>query len=72
MTEEINNQNNTEQKEKEIEVEVLEFSLDEEEIDELIDKLKELKINKSKIHFSIDEENDLLIHHEEDEELNKI
>jgi len=60
------------EQEEEIEVEVLEFSLDEEEIDELIEKLKELKISKSKINFNIDDGNDLLIHHEEDEELNKI
>ena len=50
------------------EVEVFEFSLDEDEINELIVKLVELKQTKGKIDFEIDNENDLTIHYEDDEE----
>ena len=51
-----------------IDVEVWEFSLDGEEIDELIEKLKELKETKQDVEFDVDEENELLIHYEEAEE----
>ena len=50
------------------EVEIWEFGLDEEEIDELINKLKNLKETKTNFSFDIDENNELLIHHEEEEE----
>lgn len=50
------------------EVEVWEFSLDSEEIDELIGKLNELKQTKSQVSFDIDDENELLIHYEDEEE----
>lgn len=62
-------EDNTEEQEeeKEVDVEVIEFSLSDEEIDELIDKLKEIKENKGHFHFEIDDENELFIHHEEDE-----
>jgi len=56
--------------EDEVDVEVLEFALGNEEIDELVSKLNELKQTKKSVEFEIDEENELLIHHEEDEELN--
>ena len=56
---------------EEIEVEVLEFAIGDEEIDELITKLNELKKTKTSFEFEIDEDTDLLIHHEEDEELNE-
>ncbi|MDO8528292.1 MAG: hypothetical protein Q7S06_00145 [Nanoarchaeota archaeon] len=56
---------------EEIEVEVLEFAVGDEEIDELITKLNELKKTKTSFEFEIDEDTDLLIHHEEDEELNE-
>ena len=49
------------------EVEIWEFSLDNPEIDELIEKLTELKESKTNFNFDIDEENELLIHHSEDE-----
>ncbi|MFH1608182.1 MAG: hypothetical protein ABIA78_03540 [archaeon] len=49
-------------------VEVWEFSLDSEEIDELIVKLNELKQTKEEFSFDIDEENELLIHYEDSEE----
>ncbi len=48
-------------------VEVWEFSLDAEEIDELIAKLNELKQTKTKFNFDIDEDNELMIHYENDE-----
>jgi len=57
-----------ENEEIEQECNVLEFSLDEEEIDELISNLQELKQTKKSFGFDIDEENSMLIHHEENEE----
>ena len=48
-------------------IEVIEFSLDDEEINDLIAGLTELKETKSHFSFAIDEDNELLIHHEEDE-----
>jgi hypothetical protein len=55
---------------EEVDVEILEFAIGDEEIDELIAKLNELKQTKGSFEFEIDEENQLLIHHEDDEELN--
>ena len=43
------------------EVEILEFGLSEEEIDELIEKLNHLKQLKTEISFEVDEENEFLI-----------
>ena len=43
-------------------VEVMEFSLTNDEIDELLSKLNELKSGKEHIHFEINNENELLIH----------
>lgn len=54
--------------EEEKEVEVFEFSLNEEEINELIVKLVELKLTKGKIDFEIDDDNDLLIRYDDEEE----
>tara|TARA_Y100000034_G_C6882519_1_gene404617 strand:- start:89 stop:277 length:189 start_codon:yes stop_codon:yes gene_type:complete len=62
MEEEIN------QEEEMEEVEVWEFSLDNEEIDELISSLQKLKENKGNFSFDIDEENELLVHHDEEEQ----
>ena len=50
------------------EVEVFEFSLNEDEINELIVKLVELKQMKTEIDFEVDDDNDLLIHYEDDED----
>ncbi len=47
-------------------VDIWEFSLDDEEIDELIEGLRELKETKAHFHFDLDEENELLIHHEDE------
>lgn len=55
---------------EEVDVEILEFALGDEEINELISKLNELKQTKKSFEFEIDDENELLIHHEDDEELN--
>ncbi len=54
------------------EVDVFEFSLDEEEIDELIFKLEELKETKQSLSFYIDEENELVINHAENDTLDGI
>jgi len=50
------------------EVDVLEFELDRDGIEELMGKLNELMETKGHIGFSIDEDNDLLIHYSENEE----
>jgi len=67
MTEE---ENHEDEEDEEVDVEILEFALGNEEIDEFISKLNELKQTKKSIEFEIDDENELLIHHEDDEELN--
>lgn len=64
MTEEINQDN----EEETCEVDVTEVSLDEEEINELIKKLQELKQTKKEIIFDLDAVNELLIKFEEDSE----
>ena len=64
MTEEINNPINEEEKD----VEVMEFELDEKEIDELIAKLQLLKETKEQINFDIDDENSFLINYIEEGE----
>ena len=60
MTEEINN-------EEEINVEIMEFELDEGEINELIAKLQLLKETKEQINFDIDDENSFLINFSKEE-----
>ena len=55
--------------EQEIDVDVMEFSLMEEEIGELIAKLQLLKETKEPIHFDIDDENEFVISYEEKGEL---
>jgi hypothetical protein len=54
----------SEEEDKEVEVDVLEFSLNEEEIDELILGLDELKNTKTQFEFEVDDENELLIKYE--------
>ena len=51
--------------EEEQEINVFEFGLTSEEIDELIGELNTLKESKQSVSFTIDEDNDLLIHHED-------
>ena len=51
-----------------VSVDVTELSLGNEQIDELIGKLNELKETKESISLELDEDNDLVIHYEEDEE----
>lgn len=55
------------QKGVEREVELLEFALCNEEIDELVAKLELLKVSKESIGFDIDDENELLIHYDKEE-----
>ena len=55
------------QKGVEREVELLEFALYNEEIDELVAKLELLKVSKESIGFDIDDENELLIHYDKEE-----
>jgi len=59
MMEEENNQEETE-------IEVFEFSLNDEEIDELIVKLVELKHIKQPFNFEVDDENEFLVSYEDD------
>jgi len=57
-----------ETKENETEVEVMEFSLMDEEIDELIAKLKLLKDTKEHVHFDVDDDNEFIIRHDDENE----
>ena len=52
---------------EEIDLNILEFSLDEEEINNWISKLEELKETKSSITLEIDEEDELQINYGEEE-----
>ena len=63
MEEEINNEKN-----QTLEVEVMEFNLDSEDIDELVAKLQLLKETKEQIAFDVDDENSFLINYDEGEE----
>jgi hypothetical protein len=58
---------NKELEEENINLEEMEFSLTEDEIEEWINKLTELKENKNSIELEIDEENILKINFEEEE-----
>lgn len=49
-------------------IEVLEFSLSEEEIDDLMDKLKALKKTKTDFSFQVDRNNEFIIHYANYEE----
>lgn len=69
MTEENKNLNGeTSESEEEKEVEVFEFSLCEDEINEFIAKLVELKHTKTNFDFEVDDDNDLLINYDDEEE----
>ena len=54
-----------------VDVEEMEFSLTEDEINEWIVKLTELKVEKTPIELEVDEENILKINYEEEEEENE-
>ena len=58
----------TEEVEENREVDILEFDLDEDEINELVEKLVELKETKSSLRIEIDDDNDLLINYGGDSE----
>jgi len=66
MEEEVNS--NSESQEVERDVEVMEFSLTSDEIEELITKLQLLKESKEQFNFEIDDDNELVVSFEEDEE----
>ena len=69
MTEENQNLNKeTSESEEEKEVEVFEFSLYEDEINELIAKLVELKHTKTSFDFEVDDDNELLINYDDEED----
>ena len=51
--------------EVETEIDVLEFGLDDEEINELMENLRKLKETKTSFNFEVDDENELLINYEE-------
>lgn len=53
---------------EEVEVEILEFALNYEDINELIEKLEMLKETRKPIEFDIDDENQLLINFDEEYE----
>jgi len=56
-----------ENNEEEHEVEVIEVELNNEEINELITKLNELKENKDSVDFDLSDDIELIIHHVKDE-----
>ncbi|MBU2562437.1 MAG: hypothetical protein KKF68_02130 [Nanoarchaeota archaeon] len=68
------NLNQTENEEIETDVEVLEISLNDLEIEELITKLQLLKESKEPVQFEIDSENELVIHYDDetDSDLNGV
>ena len=63
--EEENNTNN----EEEHDVEVMEFSLNDDEIEELVLKLNLLKEEKTSFNFGIDDENEFIVHYDNEEEV---
>lgn len=72
MTEEENQENNLDNEEEtERDVELMEFALNDEDIDELIEKLQKLKENQTSFNFEVDDENEFLVHHEK-EEVNEV
>jgi hypothetical protein len=64
----IDDEEDEELEEDEEEIDVFEFVFNDEEINEMIENLKQLKETKTHFHFEIDEDNELLVHHEEEEE----
>lgn len=65
MEEEMKNEN---EDMEDVEVDMIEISLDEDEIDEWIEKLMELKETKNSTNFELDSENELMISYEESSE----
>ena len=63
---EMEEQNNL--KEEERNVDSIEFSLTGEEINELISKLNQLKETKVNFLFEVDDENEFIIHYDNEEE----
>ena len=63
-----NSSDENEEESENVAVDVIEISLDEEEINEWIIKLTELKVEKTPIELEVDEENSLKINYEESED----
>jgi len=53
---------------EEVEIDVLEFGLNDSDIEELITKLLELRENKQQVEFDLDDENKFIINYENDDE----
>jgi hypothetical protein len=68
MEEKMNEEEINQEMNQEKDVEVMEFELCDEEIDELIAKLHLLKETKSSINFEVDDENEFLITYGEGDE----
>jgi len=66
--EKINNTNNEEEIERD--VDSIEFSLNNEEINELISKLNQLKETKANFLFEIDDKNEFIIHYDDEGDVN--
>lgn len=64
----MNEEYETEEFEEEKDVDVLEFGLDKDEIEDLISKLIQLKEDKKSFSFEVDDENELTINYEENGE----
>lgn len=58
-----------EEVEEETEVEIIETVVNDEEIDDLIMKLNELKFTKESMAIELDDETELVLHHEDNVEL---
>ena len=57
--------------ESEDDYDIFEFYLDDADIGELIEKLQELLESKRHVHFNVDDENSLVMHHVDEEESNE-
>ncbi|MFH1608008.1 MAG: hypothetical protein ABIA78_02645 [archaeon] len=57
----------SDEEEEDVDVDVIEINLDEEEINEWIEKLERLREWKGHAHFDLDDENQLMINYEEGE-----
>lgn len=62
---EKDSEEDSEEEGEEQEIDVLEFAVNDEEIDELIKSLQELKATKESFGFAVDEETEIVIHHDD-------
>ena len=68
MEENFENKNSENEESEDKEVEVMEFSLGSDEIDNLISKLVTLKQTRESFNFEVDDENEFLVSYEEDDD----